>query len=110
MPTRSGASALRSYNRNREELDCYRSLAGNLMRKILPDAVQHCLWCPKFVTAEGTGKLRSLGADPHVNLSYYKDRTREWISVSGLATISRDRQKLHELYAPDWRNLVSGRG
>ena len=58
------------------------------------------LW---FVTAEGTGKLRSLGTDPHVGVSYYKDRTREWISVSGLATISRDRQKIHELYAPDWK-------
>ena len=58
------------------------------------------LW---FVTAEGTGKLRSLEADPHINLSYYKDRTREWISVSGVATISRDRQKIRELYAPDWK-------
>ncbi len=58
------------------------------------------LW---FVTAEGTGKLRDLQSDPHVNLSYYKDRTREWISVSGLATISRDRQKIHELYAADWK-------
>ncbi len=58
------------------------------------------LW---FVTAEGTGKLRDLAADPHVNLSYYKDRTREWISVSGVATISRDRQKIRELYAADWK-------
>jgi len=33
------------------------------------------LW---FVTAEGTGKVRSLEADPHISLSYYKDRTREW--------------------------------
>src|SRR4029079_8261257 len=55
------------------------------------------LW---FVTADGTAKLRDLESDPHVNLSYYKDRTREWISVSGLATISRDRQKIAELYAP----------
>lgn len=55
------------------------------------------------MTAEGTGKLRSLEADPHINLSYFKDRTREWISVSGLATISRDRQKIRELYAPDWK-------
>ena len=55
------------------------------------------LW---FVTAEGTGKLRSLGNDPHIGVSYYKDRTREWISVSGLATISRDRQKIHELTRP----------
>ena len=58
------------------------------------------LW---FVTAEGTAKLRDLEFDPHINLSYYKDRTREWISVSGLATLSRDRQKIGELYAPDWK-------
>ena len=55
-----------------------------------------------FVTLEETAKLRDLAADPHVNLSYYKDRTREWISVSGIATITRDREKIHELYASDW--------
>jgi general stress protein 26 len=58
------------------------------------------LW---FVAGEGSGKLRDLEADPHVNLAYYKDRTREWISVSGLATLSRDRDKIRELYAPDWK-------
>jgi general stress protein 26 len=65
------------------------------------------LW---FVTAEGTAKLRDLESDPHVNLSYYKDRTREWISVSGLATISRDRQKIRELYATDWRAWFADEG
>ena len=65
------------------------------------------LW---FVTADGTGKLRDLQADPHVNLSYYKDRTREWISVSGLATISRDRQKIRELYAADWKAWFAEEG
>ena len=58
------------------------------------------LW---FVTMDGAGKLRDIAADPHVNLAYYKDRTREWISVSGIATISRDRQKIRELYAADWK-------
>ena len=57
------------------------------------------LW---FVTLEGTQKLRDLTADRHLNLSYYKDRTREWISVSGTATVTSDREKIHELYAPDW--------
>lgn len=57
------------------------------------------LW---FVTAEGTTKLRDLEQDPHVNLSYFKDGTMEWISVSGIATISRDRAKIRELYASDW--------
>jgi general stress protein 26 len=58
------------------------------------------LW---FVATEGTGKLREIAHDPHVNLAYYKDRTREWVSVSGIATISRDRDKIHELYAADWK-------
>jgi general stress protein 26 len=57
------------------------------------------LW---FVTLDGAQKLRDVAGDPHVNLSYYKDRTREWISISGTATTTRDRQKIHELYATDW--------
>ena len=44
------------------------------------------LW---FVTAQGTAKLAELAADPHLNLSYYRDRNREWVSVSGLATLSQ---------------------
>ena len=58
------------------------------------------LW---FVTLDGGSKLRDLAADPHINLSYYKDRTREWVSVSGIATVTRDREKIRELYAPDWK-------
>jgi len=58
------------------------------------------LW---FVTLEGSGKLDEIAFDPHVNLSYYKDRTREWVSVSGFATISRDRDTIRELWAPDWQ-------
>ena len=65
------------------------------------------LW---FVSREGTAKLRDLASDPHVNLAYYKDRTREWISVSGLAEITRDRAKIHELYAPDWKIWFSEDG
>ena len=58
------------------------------------------LW---FVTLEGAHKLRDLDDDPHVNLSYYKDRTREWVSVSGVASVTRDRAKIHELWSPDWK-------
>src|SRR6476620_6572376 len=65
------------------------------------------LW---FVTAEGTGKLRDLESDPHINLSYYKDRTLEWISVSGIARVSRDREKIRELYAPDWKMWFADEG
>ena len=65
------------------------------------------LW---FVTMDRTAKLADLAADPHVCLSYYKDRTREWISVSGIASISHDRKKIHELYAPDWKMWFGSEG
>ena len=65
------------------------------------------LW---FVTAESSGKLDDLAADPHINLAYYKDRTREWISVAGLATVSRDRATVRELYAPDWKMWFQSEG
>jgi general stress protein 26 len=58
------------------------------------------LW---FVTSDSSGKLADLAADPHINLAYYKDRTREWVSVAGLAKISRDRDTIRQLYAPDWK-------
>jgi general stress protein 26 len=58
------------------------------------------LW---FVTLDDTPKLSDLAFDPHVNLSYYKDRTREWVSVSGLARVTQQREKIHELWAPDWQ-------
>ena len=58
------------------------------------------LW---FVTIAGAHKLEDLASDTHVNLAYYKDRTREWISVSGIAKVSRDRDVIRALYMPDWK-------
>jgi general stress protein 26 len=58
------------------------------------------LW---FVTADGSGKLRDIDHDPHVNLAFYTAGSYEWVSASGLARASRDRAKIHELYAPDWK-------
>jgi hypothetical protein len=36
------------------------------------------LW---FVTLDDSGKVTEIAYDPHVNLSYYKDRTREWVGI-----------------------------
>ena len=55
-------------------------------------------------------KLDELAREPHVNLAYYKDRTREWISVSGIATVSKDRETIRKLYAADWRAWFSNEG
>ena len=58
------------------------------------------LW---FVTSEGTAKVADLAHDPHVNLAYFRDSNKEWVSVSGVATLSRERRKIGELYAADWK-------
>jgi general stress protein 26 len=58
------------------------------------------LW---FVTTKESPKVVEIGDDSNVNLSYYKDRTREWISVAGTARLVTDRAKIHQLYRPDWR-------
>jgi general stress protein 26 len=55
-------------------------------------------------------KLDEIATDPHVNVSYYRDRTREWVSVSGRAIISRDRQLIHGLYQPDWKAWLGDDG
>jgi general stress protein 26 len=65
------------------------------------------LW---FWTSSETRKLDELEHDPHVNLAFYKDRTAEWVSVSGTARLSTDRAKIHELYQPDWRAWLGDLG
>jgi general stress protein 26 len=63
-----------------------------------------------FVTDGDTHKLDELKHDPHVNLSYYRDRSREWVSVSGTARISRDREQVRALYQPDWKAWFGDEG
>jgi general stress protein 26 len=65
------------------------------------------LW---FVTDIESQKLDELEFDPHVNLAYYRDGSREWVSVSGTATVSRDRRAIHDLYRPDWKAWFGDEG
>jgi general stress protein 26 len=65
------------------------------------------LW---FMTNIETHKLDDLMTDPHVNLAYYKDRSREWVSVSGMAMVSTDRELVRELYKPDWKAWLGDEG
>ena len=58
------------------------------------------LW---FVTDSETHKLADLEIDPHVNCSYYNSRSREWVSVSGIARVTKNRAKIRQLYKEDWK-------
>jgi general stress protein 26 len=68
---------------------------------------QSDLW---FVADWESNKFEELAHDPHVNLAYYKDRTREWVSVSGTAILTRDRDLVHGLYKPDWKAWFADQG
>jgi general stress protein 26 len=61
-----------------------------------------------FVTDTSTHKLDELEADPHVNLAYYNTKSREYVSVSGIARVVNDRSKVEELYRPDWKAWFPG--
>jgi general stress protein 26 len=63
-----------------------------------------------FVTDRSSDKVQELAADPHLNLGFYKDRTREYVSVAGTALLTDDRTLIRGLYAPDWRAWFEDRG
>ena len=58
------------------------------------------LW---FVADVESHKMDELDHDPHVNLAYFDTGTWEWVSVSGTARISTDRERIRALYQPDWK-------
>jgi len=72
------------------------------------DRIEGCdLW---FVTNVDTHKLDELALDPHVNCAYYKSKTREWVSVSGLAHVSRNKSRIRQLYKEDWKAWFGDEG
>ena len=58
------------------------------------------LW---FVADVESHKIDELEHDPHVNLGYFDSGSWEWVSVSGTARISTDRDHIRRLYQADWK-------
>lgn len=65
------------------------------------------LW---FMTNVETHKIDEIVADPRVNLAYYKDGSREFVSVSGIAHVTQDKAMIHELYQADWKAWLGDEG
>lgn len=63
-----------------------------------------------FVTSTETHKVDEIEAQPEVNLSYYNNKSREWVSVSGTARIVTDRDLIRTLYKPDWKAWFGDEG
>ena len=63
-----------------------------------------------FVTSTETHKVDEIQAQPEVNLAYYNNKSREWVSVSGTARIISDRDLIRTLYKPDWKAWFGDEG
>ncbi len=63
-----------------------------------------------FVTNTDTHKVDELHSDPNVNCAYYNNKSREWVSVSGVARVSRDRHRIKTLYMPEWKTWFPDEG
>ncbi|MGH9631698.1 MAG: pyridoxamine 5'-phosphate oxidase family protein [Bryobacteraceae bacterium] len=55
------------------------------------------LW---FFTDVNTAKTSEIDKDHHVNVSYASPENNRYVSVSGLARVTRDRKKAEELWSP----------
>jgi general stress protein 26 len=63
-----------------------------------------------FVTSTETHKVDEIEAQPEVNLAYYNNKSREWVSVSGTARIVTDRDLIRTLYKADWKAWFGDEG
>jgi general stress protein 26 len=63
-----------------------------------------------FVTSTETHKTDDIQAQPEVNLAYYNNKSREWVSVSGTARINTNRDLIRTLYKPDWKAWFGDEG
>ena len=87
-----------------------RQLTGQLVSRPMAtqDRIEGAdLW---FVTNTEAHKLDDLALDPHVNCPYYNNSTHEWVSVSGLARVSKNRARIRQLYKENWKAWFGDEG
>jgi len=63
-----------------------------------------------FVTSTETHNIDEIQAQPEVNLAYYNNKSKEWVSVSGTARIITNRDLIRTLYKPDWQAWFADEG
>lgn len=55
------------------------------------------LW---FFTSQSSGKVQEASQDQHVNLAWAHPDKQDYVSVSGTATVVRDRERMKALWTP----------
>ena len=83
---------------------------GSLVSRPMQVQARHAgtgLW---FMTLVGSDKTDEIAFDPHVNLGFSTSGAREWVSVSGLARVTTNRERIHQLYKPAWKLWLPDEG
>lgn len=76
---------------------------GRLVSRPMSTQKRHPMADLWFVTDIESHKVDEIEAEPQINLGYFNTKSYEWVSVSGTATLSTDRDLIRSLYEPDWR-------
>lgn len=58
------------------------------------------LW---FFTGVSSHKVSEVAASPKVNVSFADPKNQQYVSVSGIAQLVRDRKKIEELWKPEFK-------
>ena len=82
------------------------SLVSRPMATVERSADGH-LW---FMTSSETAKVEEIADDSRVNLAYYDDGSKAWVSVAGSARLTADRQRIEELYEDTWKIWLGDEG
>ncbi len=58
------------------------------------------LW---FLTRQDSGKVNEIRHDAHVNVAYADTENASFVSLSGRAEVSKDRERIHQLWNPIYK-------
>jgi len=56
-----------------------------------------------FLTGKTSHKIQELDHDTHVNIAYANPKNNHWVSVADKACVSRDQNKIDELWSPFYK-------
>jgi general stress protein 26 len=78
-------------------VDAHGHLLSRPLATIRVDSDDGDLW---FFTAKDSPKVAQIQREQHVNLAYAAPQRKTYVSVTGVATLSQDSQRIAELWSP----------
>lgn len=65
------------------------------------------LW---FMAPVESETVKAITSSAHVNLAFTRNATQEWVSISGVARITTNRDRIRQLYKESWKTWLPAEG